>query len=87
MNNEVVSHYKLAEDGKNIVVDGKTVSEFTRGTSTPWIPTWNIHYRLGYDGISIPTCPADQFHQCHCDAGILEYQETCQRIFNPLPAS
>ncbi len=24
------------------------------GISHPWIPSWNIHYKLGYDGISLP---------------------------------
>ncbi len=23
-------------------------------SSRPWIPTWNVHYRLGVDGISLP---------------------------------
>jgi NADH-quinone oxidoreductase subunit M len=30
------------------VVDGQN------GVSVEWIGTWNIHYRLGYDGISLP---------------------------------
>jgi NADH-quinone oxidoreductase subunit M len=42
----------------------KDVSEFSsediakqydqRGVSVTWVKQWNIHYRLGYDGISVP---------------------------------
>ncbi len=31
-----------------------TIQPVAEGVSKPWIPDWNIHYRLGYDGISLP---------------------------------
>ncbi len=52
-NGEIVELYTVKEDG-SIEANGKILTEFTRGTSTPWIENWNIHYRLGYDGISVP---------------------------------
>ncbi|RMG41146.1 MAG: NADH-quinone oxidoreductase subunit M, partial [Planctomycetota bacterium] len=30
------------------------VTEQGRGVAVAWIPDWNIYYRLGYDGISMP---------------------------------
>ncbi len=33
---------------------GQEAGEEVRGVSLPWIPSWNIHYKLGYDGISLP---------------------------------
>jgi len=36
------------ETGIQPVVDG------VHGVSVEWIGSWNIHYRLGYDGISLP---------------------------------
>lgn len=50
---KVVELYTVKDDG-SLEADGKALTEFTRGTSTPWIENWNIHYRLGYDGISVP---------------------------------
>jgi NADH-quinone oxidoreductase subunit M len=40
--------YNPAEAGVQPVVDG------VHGVSAEWIGGWNIHYRLGYDGISLP---------------------------------
>ncbi len=34
--------------------DGKEVTTETRGVVKEWIPSWNIDYKLGYDGISLP---------------------------------
>ncbi len=31
-----------------------TIQPLAAGTSVPWIADWNIHYRLGYDGLSLP---------------------------------
>ena len=27
----------------------------------PWVPSWNINFSLGVDGISLPLVPADRF--------------------------
>jgi NADH-quinone oxidoreductase subunit M len=42
------SSFDRSVAGIQPVVDG------TNGVSAEWIGTWNIHYRLGYDGISLP---------------------------------
>jgi NADH-quinone oxidoreductase subunit M len=42
------SNFDPNETGIQPVVDG------VNGVSVEWIGTWNIHYRLGYDGISLP---------------------------------
>jgi len=31
-----------------------TIQPDPAGVSAAWIPSWNIHYRLGYDGLSLP---------------------------------
>ena len=40
-------------DGR-LMADGEPVERYTRGVAYPWIENWNIFYRLGYDGISLP---------------------------------
>ena len=42
------SNFDPNETGIQPVLDG------VNGVSVEWIGTWNIHYRLGYDGISLP---------------------------------
>lgn len=42
------SNFDPNETGIQPVVDG------VNGVSVEWIGSWNIHYRLGYDGISLP---------------------------------
>jgi NADH-quinone oxidoreductase subunit M len=42
------SSFDPLETGIQPVVDG------VNGVSVEWIGSWNIHYRLGYDGISLP---------------------------------
>jgi NADH-quinone oxidoreductase subunit M len=42
------SSFDPNETGIQPVVDG------VNGVSVEWIGSWNIHYRLGYDGISLP---------------------------------
>ncbi len=42
------SSFDPNETGIQPVVDG------VHGVSVEWIGSWNIHYRLGYDGISLP---------------------------------
>tara|TARA_R110002072_G_scaffold146075_1_gene292794 strand:- start:51710 stop:53326 length:1617 start_codon:yes stop_codon:yes gene_type:complete len=42
------SNFDANETGIQPVVDG------VNGVSAEWIGSWNIHYRLGYDGISLP---------------------------------
>jgi len=41
------------EEGTIYDADHNAV-DAVRGTSRAWISNWNIHYRLGYDGISVP---------------------------------
>jgi NADH-quinone oxidoreductase subunit M len=40
----------------NVIIDGEVAdrNKVQRGVSKVWIGTWNIDYRLGYDGISAP---------------------------------
>ena len=40
--------------GGQIVRNGQPVPNVHRGIALPWIRGWNIFYRLGYDGISVP---------------------------------
>ena len=42
------SKFDVIDPGIQPAVDG------VRGVSAEWIGSWNIHYRLGYDGISLP---------------------------------
>ncbi len=49
----LLDNYTVNEKGE-VLVGGQVVSDVVRGVSKAWIPNWNIHYRLGYDGISVP---------------------------------
>jgi len=44
----LAGEFDAAEPGIQPVIDG------VHGVSVAWIDNWNIHYRLGYDGISLP---------------------------------
>src|SRR5262245_48986753 len=44
----LLQNFKLDDPGIQPSVDS------VRGVVLPWIPSWNIFYRLGYDGISVP---------------------------------
>lgn len=49
----LIGNFDFDEAGMQPVVtteDGEEV----RGVTRPWIPSWNIHYQLGFDGISLP---------------------------------
>ncbi len=48
---KLLANYDLSE-GK-VMRDGQEV-QVQRGITIPWIRTWNIEYKLGYDGISVP---------------------------------
>lgn len=54
----LVAQYDYSDSGMQPAVastaEGAAEGEMDRGITIPWIAEWNIYYRVGYDGISLP---------------------------------
>ncbi len=52
-----------------------------------WIPSLNIQYLLGVDGISVPMLGLTGLLSLHLDRRVVRHSESGQRIFRLLPAA
>ncbi len=48
-----VIDYEVDDQGR-VLIDGEVAQNVQRGVAHEWIRNWNVYYRLGYDGISVP---------------------------------
>ncbi|MCA9067380.1 MAG: NADH-quinone oxidoreductase subunit M, partial [Planctomycetaceae bacterium] len=49
----LLGNFDINDPGVQPVAENADGEE-VRGITQPWIPTWNIYYKVGYDGISLP---------------------------------
>lgn len=49
----LLGNFDLSDPGIQPVAESEDGEE-VRGITHAWIPTWNIYYKIGYDGISLP---------------------------------
>ena len=50
---QLLTSYAVDKQGR-VLQSGQVAENVERGVSYEWIRNWNIYYRLGYDGISLP---------------------------------